>query len=121
GCGMIGLGTILWLADRGVTDIVAVDLADERLARATALGATATINPGREDLAGRLGALHGTGKVYSRSTVGSDILIDAAGSKALLSAIVAMARRHARLLILAAYHEPVPIDLAQLLSAELTL
>jgi (R,R)-butanediol dehydrogenase/meso-butanediol dehydrogenase/diacetyl reductase len=30
GCGPIGLGMVLWLADRGVTDVVALDLAPER-------------------------------------------------------------------------------------------
>ena len=31
GCGPIGLGMVLWLVDRGVTDVVALDLAPERL------------------------------------------------------------------------------------------
>ncbi len=41
GCGPIGLGMVLWLVDRGVTDVVALDLAPERLERAKALGARA--------------------------------------------------------------------------------
>jgi threonine dehydrogenase-like Zn-dependent dehydrogenase len=41
GCGPIGLGMVLWLVDRGITDVVALDLAPERLERARALGARA--------------------------------------------------------------------------------
>ncbi|RYD88310.1 MAG: zinc-binding dehydrogenase, partial [Sphingomonadales bacterium] len=48
GCGPIGLGMVLWLADRGVEELIAVDLADERLERATALGAKYVINAGSE-------------------------------------------------------------------------
>src|SRR5579862_3344099 len=44
GCGPIGLGAVLWLVDKGVTDVVAVDLSSERLERAKAMGARATIN-----------------------------------------------------------------------------
>ena len=41
GCGPIGLGMILWLQDRGVEDVVALDLSPDRLERARALGAGA--------------------------------------------------------------------------------
>ena len=47
GCGPIGLGMVLWLVDRGVTDVVALDLSQERLQRATALGA---LEPSTEGL-----------------------------------------------------------------------
>src|SRR5262249_19710723 len=53
GCGPIGLGMVLWLVDRGVKDVVAVDLAPERLERAQALGAKAVINAGTEDVRAR--------------------------------------------------------------------
>ncbi len=44
GCGPIGLGMVLWAIDRGCRDVIALDLSDERLERARALGAH-TINP----------------------------------------------------------------------------
>ena len=34
GCGPIGLGMVLWLKDRGVDDVIALDLSPERLERA---------------------------------------------------------------------------------------
>lgn len=51
GCGPIGLGIVIWLVDRGVTDVVALDLVPER---AAALGARAVIDPTSEDVRARL-------------------------------------------------------------------
>ena len=53
GCGPIGLGMVMWAVDRGCTDVIALDLAEERLERARALGAL-TINPAKEDVAARI-------------------------------------------------------------------
>ena len=50
GSGMIGLLVIQALRWAGAQQIVAVDLADNRLALAAKLGATHTINSGREDV-----------------------------------------------------------------------
>jgi len=52
GCGPIGLAMVLWLVDRGVTDVVALDLSQQRLERALALGARAAFDPTKEDLRG---------------------------------------------------------------------
>jgi threonine dehydrogenase-like Zn-dependent dehydrogenase len=46
GCGPIGLGMILWLIDRGVTDVVALICAGRR-ERAMALGARTALDPPR--------------------------------------------------------------------------
>ena len=121
GCGPIGLGMVLWLVERGVTDVVAIDLADERLARATALGASAVINPTREDVRARLESLHGTARVFSRAAVGTDVFIDAAGAPSILSDVVRMAKLHSRMVVTAAYMKPVPIDLGAMLTTEMTI
>lgn len=121
GCGPIGLGMVLWLADRGVTDLVAVDLAPERLARATALGASAVINPANEDVRARLAELHGTSRLFSRDAVGTDVYIDAAGAPNLVSDVVRMAKYHSRMVITAAHMKPVPLDLGAMLTTEMTL
>jgi 2-desacetyl-2-hydroxyethyl bacteriochlorophyllide A dehydrogenase len=121
GCGPIGLGMILWLVDRGVTDVVALDLADERLARAKALGARAVINPGRENVRERLSELHGTGKVLNRVCVGTDVFMDAAGAPKLLSEVVRMAKFKSRLVVTAAYMKPVEFDLGAMLTTEMTI
>ena len=121
GCGPIGLGMVLWLVDRGVTDVVALDLSSERLSRAKALGARAVINPAQENLAARLRELHGTSRLFSREAVGTDAFIDAAGAPNILSDVVAMAKMHSRLVVTAAYMKPVLLDLGAMLTTEMSI
>jgi len=121
GCGPIGLGMVLWLLDRGITDVVALDLSEERLARARNLGAQAAFNPMEVDLPRELKRLHGTGKVFSRETVGTDAYIDAAGAPNILSDVIGMAKYQSRLVVTAAYMQPVEIPLGTMLTTEMTI
>lgn len=121
GCGPIGLGMVMWLLDRGVTDVVALDLAEERLERARALGAQAALNPMEVDLTAELKRLHGTGKVFSRETVGTDAFIDAAGAPNILADVIGMAKYQSRLVVTAAYMKPVEIPLGTMLTTEMTI
>ena len=121
GCGPIGLGMVVWLVDRGVTDVVALDLSDERLARAKALGARAVINPTRDNVRARLLELHGSARVFSREAVGTDAYIDAAGAPSILSDVINMAKYRSRLVVTAAYMKPVEINLGTMLTTEMTL
>jgi threonine dehydrogenase-like Zn-dependent dehydrogenase len=121
GCGPIGLGIVLWLADRGVGDVVALDLVPERLARARALGARATIDAGKEDVRARLTELHGTAPRGIGEGVGTDAFIDAAGAPGLLSDVVGMGKQHARLVVTAAYMRPTEIQLSALLLNEMSI
>jgi (R,R)-butanediol dehydrogenase/meso-butanediol dehydrogenase/diacetyl reductase len=121
GCGPIGLGMVVWLVDRGVTNVVALDLSDERLARAKALGARAVINPAREDVRARLLELHGSARVFSREAVGTDAYIDAAGAPSILSDVISMAKYQSRLVVTAAYMKPVEINLGTMLTTEMTI
>lgn len=121
GCGPIGLGMVLWLVDRGVKDVVALDLAPERLERAKALGARAAFDPTKEDLRARLLELHGSARVFSREAVGTDAFIDAAGAPNILTDVVRMAKYQSRLVVTAAYSKPVTIDLGAMLTTEMTI
>jgi (R,R)-butanediol dehydrogenase / meso-butanediol dehydrogenase / diacetyl reductase len=121
GCGPIGLGMVLWLVDRGVKDVVALDLAPERLERAKALGARAVINPATDNVRARLLELHGSARVFSREAVGTDAYIDAAGAPNILSDVVGMAKYQSRLVVTAAYMKPVQIDLGAMLTTEMTI
>jgi (R,R)-butanediol dehydrogenase/meso-butanediol dehydrogenase/diacetyl reductase len=121
GCGPIGLGMVLWLVDRGVKDVVALDLYPERLERAKALGAQAVINPAKEDVRARLLELHGSARVFSREAVGTDAYIDAAGAPSILSDVISMAKYQSRLVVTAAYMKPVQIDLGAMLTTEMTI
>jgi 2-desacetyl-2-hydroxyethyl bacteriochlorophyllide A dehydrogenase len=121
GCGPIGLGMVLWLVDRGITDVVALDLAPERRARADALGAQATFDPTQVDLRAELARLHGSARVFSREAVGTDAFIDAAGAPNILSDVVRMAKYQSRMVVTAAYMKPVELDLGAMLTTEMTI
>ena len=120
GCGPIGLGMVLWLVDRGV-NVVALDLAPERLARALTLGATAAFDPTKEDLRKKLIELHGSARLFSREAVGTDAFLDAAGAPNIVSDVVRMAKFQSRLVITAAHSLPVPLDLGAMLTTEMNI
>ncbi|WP_448808325.1 NAD(P)-dependent alcohol dehydrogenase [Agromyces bauzanensis] len=72
GTGAVGLSAVIAAAMRGPSQLVAIDLVDERLELARELGATATINPGSEDVAARLAELtEGRGVDLSFDTTGN--------------------------------------------------
>lgn len=120
GCGPIGLGMVLWALDRGCEEVIALDLADERLARAKALGAH-VVNPAREDMAARIKEIHGIETVFGREKAGSDAYIDAAGAPSILADVVMLAKRHARHVITAAYMKPVELPAGPMLTTEMTI
>ena len=121
GCGPIGLGMILWLVDRGVTDVVALDLAQERLDRAMGLGARAAFDPTKVDVRGELAKLHGEVPSYGRVGVGTDAFIDAAGAPNILTDVIMMAKWHARMVITAAYMKPIEFPVGRMLTSEMTI
>jgi threonine dehydrogenase-like Zn-dependent dehydrogenase len=121
GCGPIGLAMILWLAERGVVDVAALDLAPERLQRARALGACVTINPAQEDVRARLIEAHGSATAFSREAAGTDVFIDAAGAPNILNDVVRMAKTHARLVVTAAPAKPVELDLRAMMLNEMSI
>ena len=120
GSGPIGLGMVLWAMDRGCKDVIALDLADERLERARALGAH-TINPSRDDVAARIKQIHGTEMLFGREKAGTDAYIDAAGGPGILADVVALAKRHARHVITAAYLKPIELPAGPMLTTEMTI
>lgn len=119
GCGPIGLGMILWAVDRGC-DVIALDLAEERLERARELGA-ATINPAIEDANARIKELHGTIMVFGREKSQTDAYIDAAGAPSILTQVVGLAKTHARHVITAAYIQPIDLPAGPMLTSEMTI
>ena len=121
GCGPIGLGMILWLVDRGVTDVIALDLAQERLDRAMALGARAAFDPTKVDLKEELGKLHGTEMCMHKPAVSTDAFLDAAGGPGIIGQVVDMAKYRAKLVITAVYYKPVEVNFGTMLTSELTI
>jgi 2-desacetyl-2-hydroxyethyl bacteriochlorophyllide A dehydrogenase len=121
GCGPIGLGMILWLVDRGITDVVALDLAPERRERALDLGARAALDPANCDVREELAKLHGEVPSYGRVGVGTDAYIDAAGGPGILTDVIMMAKWHARMVITAAYMKPIEFPVGRMLTSEMTI
>ncbi len=119
GCGPIGLGMVMWAVDRGC-DVIALDLAEQRLERARALGAK-TVNPGSEDIVARIKELHGTEHYFGRERSQTDAYIDAAGAPSILADVVSMAKRHARHVITAAYMKPIELPAGPMLTSEMTI
>lgn len=119
GCGPIGLGMVMWAIDRGC-EVVALDLAESRLERARALGAQ-TINPGSEDVQARIKEIHGSHTYFNRERADTDAFIDAAGAPSILADVVAIAKKHARHVITAAYLKPVPLPAGAMLTSEMTI
>ncbi len=120
GCGPIGLGMVLWAVDRGCRDVIAVDLAEERLERARALGAHG-INAASEDVAARIKQIHGIEMVFGREKASTDAYIDAAGAPSILGDVVALAKTHARHVITAAYMKPIELPAGPMLTTEMTI
>ena len=119
GCGPIGLGMVMWAVDRGC-EVIALDLAEERLERARALGA-ATVNPGTEDAVARIKAIHGSHHYFNRERANTDAYIDAAGAPMILGQVVSMAKRHARHVITAAYMKPIELPAGAMLTSEMSI
>jgi len=121
GCGPIGLGMVFWLKHRGIDDVVALDLAEERLERARAYGVQAALNPAQVDLQEELFKLHGRTRILNREAVGTDAFIDAAGAPNILMQVIGMAKFQSRLVVTAAYMKPVEIHLGAMLTTEMTI
>ncbi|WP_156760082.1 NAD(P)-dependent alcohol dehydrogenase [Microbacterium karelineae] len=70
GAGAVGLAGVLGAVAIGVGKIIAVDLNADRLALATELGATHTVNAGEEDVPARIREITGDGVDYALETSG---------------------------------------------------
>ena len=122
GCGPIGLGMVLWLVDRGVEEVIAVDLADERLERARALGAKYTINPSRDDVREKVMEYHGKGAdMMGRPMADTDAFLDAAGAPSIIPDAIRMAKTHARIVMTAVYHGDIAMPLGEMLTSEVEI
>ncbi len=121
GCGPIGLGMLLWLNDRGITDVIALDLSEERLERARAIGVQAAFDPTKVDLRAEIAKYHGEVPSYGRVGVGTDAFIDAAGGPNILTDVIMMAKWHSRMVVTAAYMKPIEFPVGRMLTSEMTI
>jgi alcohol dehydrogenase len=120
GCGGVGLSAVAIAAAAGA-EVIAVDLAADRLALARSLGAAATIDAGASDPVAAIRDLCAAGPGKAS---GADVAVDALGSRATARSALASLRRRGRHLQLGLLlgddtDPPLPIGLA--VRHELTL
>jgi len=121
GAGPIGLGAVLAFKAVGVGHIVVVDLLPGRLDKALQIGADAVIDSARDDTLARLVELHGAGEAMFPGKAGSDIYLDAAGAPAVIDTALAAAKKGATLCVVAVHKQPVPVELVNVMSNEITI
>jgi L-iditol 2-dehydrogenase len=121
GAGPIGLGATLAFKSLGVSHVVVADLIPARLDKALQIGADAVINSAEEDVVQRLVELHGEGEAMFPGKAGTDIYLDAAGASAVVTTALTAAKKGATLAIVGVHKEPVPVDLINVMSNEITI
>ena len=121
GAGPVGLGAVLAFKSLEAGHVVVVDLIAERLDRALQIGADAVINSAEEDVVARLIELHGDGASMMPGKAGTDVYLDAAGAKAVVDTALSAGKKGATLGIVGVHKEPVPVELVNVMSNELTI
>jgi threonine dehydrogenase-like Zn-dependent dehydrogenase len=121
GAGPIGLAAIATLHDRGVEDVIAIDLSPRRLEIARELGARATVDASREDAWQRVRALHGEAPLLGAAMVASNAYIEASGAATVIPEILQHARSEARLAVVALHSAPVPVNFLLVMIKQLTI
>jgi (R,R)-butanediol dehydrogenase / meso-butanediol dehydrogenase / diacetyl reductase len=121
GCGPIGLLAVAALADRGVTDVVAIDLSRRRLELAGQLGAAHLLDPAEDDVWSELARLHGTTPFMFGPTPATDVYIEASGSDRVIGEILEHGRAGGRMSLVALHYKPVPTNYVQVLMKQFTI
>jgi threonine dehydrogenase-like Zn-dependent dehydrogenase len=121
GCGPIGLSAIATLVDRGIHEVVAVDLSPQRLALAEGLGAQAALDPTEVDVWEELARLHGTAPFMFGPTPATDAFIEASGADQVIGDVLQHARVGGRMSVVALHYRPVPVNFILLLMKQFTL
>ena len=121
GAGPIGLAAIATLRDRGVEDVVAVDLSPRRLEIASALGARATVDASRDDPWRQLRALHGEEPVLGAPMAATDAYVEASGAAPVIPDILQHDKGEARLSVVALHGAAIPVNFLLVMIKQLTI
>jgi threonine dehydrogenase-like Zn-dependent dehydrogenase len=121
GCGPIGLAAIASLADRGLTDIVAIDLSATRRRLAETLGASATHDPVTQKVWRELERIHGTAPLMFGHSAATKGFIEASGSPKVLTDIIDRGGAGAHISVVALHYNPVPVNFLNVLMKELVI
>ena len=120
GAGPIGLAAVATLHDRGIDDVIAVDLSPRRLEIAKQLGAREVLDASQEDPWPRIRQLHGESPVLGMPMAGSDAYIEASGAAPIIPQIIQQAKAGARLSVVA-LHEERPVNFLLVMMKQLTI
>ncbi|MGY0615315.1 zinc-binding dehydrogenase [Vibrio sp. FJH11] len=112
GCGPIGLAVITALQQRGVRNILAVDLQEDKLELAKAFGATRVVNPTKEDEVA-VGAEVATGSRL--------VIFECVGKHTLIDDFIRRAPAGARIVVTGIHTTPTSINYAYATVKELDL
>lgn len=121
GCGPVGLMAIATLADRGVDDVVAIDVSKPRLELAREMGAAHALDAAEADVWAELARLHGTAPFMFGPTPATDAFIEASGADRVIGEILQHGRFGGRLSLVALHYTPVPVNFVNVLMKQFTI
>ena len=121
GAGPIGLSAIATLRDRGVSDVVAVDLSSRRLDLAKELGARETINPSDQDPWVELKKLHGEVPLMGMPMAGTDVFIEASGAGKVITDVLQSGKAESRLTVVALHEQSVNVSFMWVMMKQMTI
>lgn len=121
GCGPVGLMAIATLVDRGIDDIVAVDLSATRREFALGLGAAHAFDPTEVNVWKELKRVHGTVPFMYGPTPATNAFIEASGSDRVIQDILRFGRNGGRLSVVALHYTPVATDYTMVLMKQFTI
>ena len=121
GAGPIGLSAIATLRDRGVSDVVAIDLSPRRLELATALGARATINASEQDPWVELKRLHGEEPLMGMPMTATDVFIEASGAGKVITDVLQSGKAESRLTVVALHEQSVNVSFLWVMMKQMTI
>ena len=113
GAGPIGLAAVLTAQLLTPSQIIAIDLADSRLRRATQFGADTTINNGREDARARVMEL--------TDGLGADVALEAVGTSQTFELAAELIRPGGRIANIGVHGHPATLHLETLWSRNVTI
>jgi threonine dehydrogenase-like Zn-dependent dehydrogenase len=121
GCGPVGLMAVATLVDRGIEDVVAIDLSARRRELALQMGAAHALDPAQADVWAELARLHGTAPFMFGPTPATDAFIEASGSDRVIGEILGRGRFGGRMSLVALHYKPVPTNYVMVLMKQFTI
>ena len=114
GQGAIGLNFTTWMARQGATQVIVTDLLDNRLELAKKLGATHTINVGRENVSKAVAEITG-GEM-------ADVVIEAAGEMATVNQAFQVVRQYGHVTFFGVtWDGTFPFDFSSMFDKQITM